>query len=65
MAVPDRAEGAEMGVAGGGVVIATPSAFVSLLLSSAGSSAVRVVGGAALASVGGVESVCVLWAGFV
>lgn len=65
MAVPDRAEGAEMGVVGGGVVVAAPSAFVSLLLSSAASSAVRVVGGAVLASVGGVGSVCVLWVGFV
>lgn len=40
MAVPDRAEGPEMGVVGGGVVVTTPSTFVSLLLSSAPSSAV-------------------------
>lgn len=64
MAGPDRAEGAELGVAGGGVVIATPSALVSLLLSSAESSVVGVVGGAVLASVRGAGSVCVLWAGF-
>lgn len=53
MAGPDRAEGAEMFVAGGGVVVATPSAFVSLLLSSAGSSVPGFVGGAVLASVRG------------
>lgn len=58
MAGPDWAEGAT----GGGVVIATPSAFVSLLLSSAGSSGV--VSGACFDSVGGVGSVCVLWEGF-
>lgn len=65
MAVPDRADAAEMCVVGGGVVVATPSAIVSLLLSSVGSSAVRVVDRAGFASVEGVESVCVLWAGFV
>ncbi len=56
MAGPDRAEG----VTDGGVVVATPSAFVSLLLSSAESS----VGGVVLASVRGAGSVCVLWEGF-
>lgn len=61
MAGPD---GAEMGVTGGGVVVTTPSAFVSLLLSSAESSVVGVVGGAVLASVRGAGSVCVLWVGF-
>lgn len=64
MAVPDMGEGAEMDVAGGGVVVATPSAFVSLLLSSAGSSVVGVEGGAVLASVRGAGSVCVLLVGF-
>ncbi len=56
MAGPDRAEG----VTDGEVVVATPSAFVSLLLSSAESS----VGGVVLASVRGAGSVCVLWEGF-
>lgn len=55
---------AEMDVAGGGVEVATPSAFDSLLLSSAESSVFGVVGGAAFASVEGAGSVCVLWAGF-
>lgn len=58
MAGPDWAEGAT----GGGVAFATPSAFVSLPLSSAGSSGVVI--GAGFDSVGGMVSVCVLWEGF-
>lgn len=54
--------GVETAVAGGGVAVASPSAFVSLLLSSVGSSGV--VSGAVFDSVGGTGSVCVSWEGF-